>query len=120
MSEESGSQSGRSLPSGPEGTALRSRRFEIVRSEAGTVLQAVGLSITVLLASAIALGAVAWLLAGQALCASGDVRFVAALVDANTVQLNAPFTLIPGRHSWWMARVSAAWCKAIQRSWPKR
>ena len=33
--------------------------------------------------------------AGQALYSTGDVRFVAAIVDANTVQLNAPFTVIP-------------------------
>jgi PAS domain S-box-containing protein len=42
------------------------RRSGMVRSDARTALQAVGLSITVLLVSAIALGAVAWLLAGQA------------------------------------------------------
>lgn len=35
------------------------------------------------------------LAAGQAVYSSGDVRFVAAIVDANTVQLNAPFTVIP-------------------------
>jgi hypothetical protein len=32
---------------------------------------------------------------GQAVYSSGDVRFVAAIVDANTVQLNAPLTVIP-------------------------
>jgi len=32
---------------------------------------------------------------GQAVYSSGDVRFVAAIVDANTVQLSAPFTVIP-------------------------
>ncbi|MBV9503813.1 MAG: hypothetical protein JO323_02285 [Acidobacteriia bacterium] len=33
---------------------------------------------------------------GQAVSSGGDVRFVAAIVDANTIQLNAPFTVIPG------------------------
>jgi len=35
------------------------------------------------------------LVAGQAVYFGEDVRFVAAIVDANTVQLNAPFTVIP-------------------------
>jgi hypothetical protein len=35
------------------------------------------------------------LVAGQAVSYGGDVRFVAAIVDANTVQLNVPFTVIP-------------------------
>src|SRR5215471_7866760 len=33
--------------------------------------------------------------AGQAVAAGGEIRFVAAIVDAQTVQLNAPFTLSP-------------------------
>jgi hypothetical protein len=35
------------------------------------------------------------LVAGQAVYSGEDVRFVAAIVDTNTVQLNAPFTVIP-------------------------
>jgi hypothetical protein len=34
--------------------------------------------------------------AGQAVSCAGEIRFVAAIVDANTVQLNAPFTVLPG------------------------
>ena len=33
--------------------------------------------------------------AGQAVSSGGEIRFVAAIVDANTVQLNAPFTAPP-------------------------
>jgi hypothetical protein len=33
---------------------------------------------------------------GQAVASGGEIRFVAAIVDANTVQLNAPFTIAPG------------------------
>ena len=33
--------------------------------------------------------------AGQAVSCAGEIRFVAAIVDANTVQLNAPFTILP-------------------------
>jgi hypothetical protein len=33
---------------------------------------------------------------GQAIAFNGDVRFAAAIVDPQTVQLNAPFTVIPG------------------------
>jgi hypothetical protein len=40
-------------------------------------------------------GAPHGLVSGQAVYSGGDVRFVAAIVDANTVQLNAPFTVIP-------------------------
>ncbi|HLI86342.1 MAG TPA: hypothetical protein VKV17_20700 [Bryobacteraceae bacterium] len=36
------------------------------------------------------------LTAGQAIACNGDVRFVAAIVNPETVQLNAPFTVIPG------------------------
>jgi hypothetical protein len=32
---------------------------------------------------------------GQAVSAGGELRFVAAIVDAHTVQLNAPFTITP-------------------------
>jgi hypothetical protein len=32
---------------------------------------------------------------GQAVASGGDVRFVAAIVDSQTVQLNAPFTIVP-------------------------
>jgi hypothetical protein len=32
---------------------------------------------------------------GQAVCSEGEIRFVAALVDAQTVQLNAPFQATP-------------------------
>jgi hypothetical protein len=35
------------------------------------------------------------LVAGQALYSAGDVRFVAAIVDANTIQLNSSFAVIP-------------------------
>ncbi len=31
----------------------------------------------------------------QAVVCGGEIRFVAAIVDANTVQLNAPFTVVP-------------------------
>jgi hypothetical protein len=33
--------------------------------------------------------------AGQGVTSGGEVRFVAAIVDANTVQVNAPFTTLP-------------------------
>ncbi|HEV3334578.1 MAG TPA: hypothetical protein VG096_26500 [Bryobacteraceae bacterium] len=33
--------------------------------------------------------------AGQAVASGGEIRFAAAIVDLNTVQLNAPFTLTP-------------------------
>jgi hypothetical protein len=36
------------------------------------------------------------LAAGQAVSSGGEIRFVAAIVDAQTVQLNAPFTVAPG------------------------
>jgi hypothetical protein len=32
---------------------------------------------------------------GQAVASGGDVRFVAAIVDPHTVQLNTPFTIVP-------------------------
>ncbi|MGD0498505.1 MAG: hypothetical protein ABSC23_08710 [Bryobacteraceae bacterium] len=35
------------------------------------------------------------LAAGQAVSCGGEVRFVAAIVDTSTVQLNAPFTVLP-------------------------
>jgi hypothetical protein len=34
--------------------------------------------------------------AGQAVTCGGDLRFVTAIVDSSTVQLNAPFTVSPG------------------------
>jgi hypothetical protein len=40
-------------------------------------------------------GAAHGLVAGQAVCFGGEIRFVTALVDAQTVQLNAPFTVLP-------------------------
>ena len=40
-------------------------------------------------------GAPHGLSAGQAVCCGGEIRFVAAIVDAQTVQLNAPFTVLP-------------------------
>ena len=40
-------------------------------------------------------GAPHGLAAGQAVCCGGEIRFVAAIVDAQTVQLNAPFTVLP-------------------------
>jgi hypothetical protein len=33
---------------------------------------------------------------GQAIASGSDVRFVAAIIDAQTVQVNAPFTVTPG------------------------
>ncbi|HJT88483.1 MAG TPA: hypothetical protein VJ732_11520 [Bryobacteraceae bacterium] len=36
---------------------------------------------------------------GQAVASGGEIRFVSAIVDANTVQLNAPFTVIPAAGS---------------------
>jgi len=41
-------------------------------------------------------GAPHGLSAGQAVSCAGEVRFVAAIVDASNVQLNAPFTILPG------------------------
>jgi hypothetical protein len=41
---------------------------------------------------------------GQAVCCEGELRFVAAIVDAATVQLNVPFTNAPGAGS----RIGAA------------
>ncbi len=35
------------------------------------------------------------LAAGQAVCSGGEIRFAAAIVDAQTVQLNAPFLVLP-------------------------
>ncbi|MCX6633381.1 MAG: hypothetical protein NTW28_37780 [Candidatus Solibacter sp.] len=32
---------------------------------------------------------------GQAVCSGGEIRFAAAIVDAQTVQLNAPFLVLP-------------------------
>jgi hypothetical protein len=40
-------------------------------------------------------GAPHGLAAGQAVCSGGEIRFVAALVDAQTIQLNAPFLVWP-------------------------
>ena len=40
-------------------------------------------------------GAAHGLAAGQAVCYGGEIRFVAAIVDAQTVQLNAPFLVLP-------------------------
>jgi hypothetical protein len=40
-------------------------------------------------------GAAHGLSVGQAVCCAGEIRFVAAIVDATTVQLNAPFTIPP-------------------------
>ena len=40
-------------------------------------------------------GAPHGLAAGQAVCSGGEIRFVAAIVDAQTVQLNAPFLVLP-------------------------
>jgi hypothetical protein len=44
-------------------------------------------------------GAAHGLSAGQAVSSGGEVRFVAAIADANTVQLNAPFTTLPAAGS---------------------
>jgi hypothetical protein len=43
----------------------------------------------------LAFGAPHGLGAGQAISCAGEIRFVAAIVDASTVQLNAPFTILP-------------------------
>ena len=40
-------------------------------------------------------GAPHGLAAGQAVCSGGEIRFVAAIVDGQTVQLNAPFLTVP-------------------------
>ena len=40
-------------------------------------------------------GAAHGLHAGQAVMSGGEIRFVAAIVDTSTVQLNAPFTVAP-------------------------
>ncbi len=39
------------------------------------------------------------LTAGQAVASGSEIRFVAAIVDANTVQLNSPFTALPAAGS---------------------
>jgi hypothetical protein len=44
-------------------------------------------------------GAAHGLSAGQAVVSGGEIRFVAAIVDAQTVQLNAPFTVAPASGS---------------------
>jgi hypothetical protein len=44
-------------------------------------------------------GAAHGLSAGQAVMSDGEIRFVAAIVDAQTVQLNAPFTVMPAAGS---------------------
>lgn len=36
---------------------------------------------------------------GQAISSGGEIRFVAAIVDNQTVQLNAPFTIVPGANA---------------------
>lgn len=36
---------------------------------------------------------------GQAVCSAGEIRFVSAIVDTSTVQLNAPFVTLPGTGS---------------------
>jgi hypothetical protein len=41
-------------------------------------------------------GAAHGLAASQAVCFGGEIRFVTAIVDPQTVQLNAPFTVLPG------------------------
>jgi hypothetical protein len=46
-------------------------------------------------AGRVGFGAAHGLSAGQAICWGGDIRFVAAIVDAQTVQLNAPFLVLP-------------------------
>jgi hypothetical protein len=40
-------------------------------------------------------GAPHGLVAGQAVVCNGEIRFAAAIVDGNTIQLNAPFTVVP-------------------------
>lgn len=44
----------------------------------------------------VAFGTAHGLTVGQAVASSGEIRFVSAVVDASTVQLNAPFTTTPG------------------------
>jgi hypothetical protein len=44
-------------------------------------------------------GAAHGLSAGQAVMSGGEIRFVAAIVDAQTVQLNSPFTILPASGS---------------------
>jgi hypothetical protein len=44
--------------------------------------------------------------AGQGVSSGGEVRFVAAIVDANTVQVNAPFTTLPAAGSMLSATVT--------------
>jgi hypothetical protein len=46
-------------------------------------------------AGRLAFGAPHRLGVGQAVSSGGEIRFVAAIVDASTVQLNAPFTILP-------------------------
>jgi hypothetical protein len=46
-------------------------------------------------AGRLTLGAAHGLSAGQAVMSGGEIRFVVAIADAQTVQLNAPFTVLP-------------------------
>jgi hypothetical protein len=50
-------------------------------------------------AGRLAFGAPHGLAAGQAVCSGSEIRFVAAIVDAQTVQLNAPFLVLPAAGS---------------------
>lgn len=50
-------------------------------------------------AGRLAFGAPHGLTAGQAFCSGSEIRFVAAIVDAQTVQLNAPFVALPASGS---------------------
>jgi hypothetical protein len=49
--------------------------------------------------SQIAFAAPHGLAPGQAVTSGGDIRFVAAIVDSQTIQLNAPFTVAPSANS---------------------
>ena len=67
-----------------------------------------GIAASVVGAGRLAFAAPHGLSAGQAVSSGGEIRFAAAIVDANTVQLNVPFTVPPAAGSPVGATVSYA------------
>jgi len=64
----------------------------------GTPLQSGGMAVASTTAGGrITFAAAHGLAAGQAVTSSGEIRFVSAIVDPQTVQLNAPFTILPAQ-----------------------
>ena len=60
-----------------------------------TPLQSAGGTVASSMAANVAFSAAHGLQVGQAVSWGGEIRFVTAVVDANTIQLNAPFTATP-------------------------